>query len=439
MDPDQAYQIVHDELMLDGNARLNLATFVSTWMEPQAARLMAETLRQEHDRQGRVPADGGARAALREHAQPDLWHVARPRGGDRLLHDRLQRGGDAGRPGPQAALAAASAGRRAPDGPAQPGHERRRPGLLGEVLPLLRGRAAAGAVDGGAPPAHRAAAAARPATRTPSAWWPSWASPTTAPTSRWRRSPPRSTSCRRRTGLDVPIHVDGASGGFVAPFLTPDLAWDFRLPRVQSINASGHKYGLVYPGVGWIVWRTPEALPEDLVFRVNYLGGDMPTFALNFSRPGAQIVAQYYNLLRLGREGYRRVQQASMDTARRMADHDRGLGPFETCPAAPSPSSPSASATAVCRTRLRPVARAARPGLAGARLHPAARRERRGRAAHRGPQRLQRRPGRAVHGRPGAGDGGARDPAASPAAAPGGVPPLTPEAASPVARSAAAA
>src|SRR6201999_130861 len=116
-------------------------------------------------------------------------------------------------------------------------------------------------------------------------------------------------------GIDVPIHVDGASGGFVAPFLQPDLEWDFRVPRVASINTSGHKYGLVYPGVGWVVWRDADALPEDLIFRVNYLGGEMPTFALNFSRPGAQVVAQYYNFMRLGFEGYRRVQQYARDVA----------------------------------------------------------------------------------------------------------------------------
>ncbi len=99
--------------------------------------------------------------------------------------------------------------------------------------------------------------------------------------------------------LDIPIHVDGASGGMIAPFLDPDLKWDFRLPRVASINTSGHKFGLVLPGVGWALWRDRDALPDDLVFHVNYLGGDMPTFALNFSRPGAQVVAQYYNFLRL--------------------------------------------------------------------------------------------------------------------------------------------
>ena len=97
-----------------------------------------------------------------------------------------------------------------------------------------------------------------------------------------------------RHGPRRPLHVDAASGGFVAPFLQPDLEWDFRIPRVQSINASGHKYGLVYPGVGWAIWRNEEALPRDLIFDVNYLGGHMPTFALNFSRPGSEVIAQYY-------------------------------------------------------------------------------------------------------------------------------------------------
>jgi glutamate decarboxylase len=130
-------------------------------------------------------------------------------------------------------------------------------------------------------------------------------------------------------GPDVPMHVDAASGGFVAPFIQPEIEWDFRLPRVQSINASGHKYGLVYPGIGWALWRDAEALPEDLVFRVNYLGGDMPTFALNFSRPGSQVVAQYYNFLRLGREGYRAVQQSCQDVARHLSAGIADLGPFE--------------------------------------------------------------------------------------------------------------
>ena len=134
---------------------------------------------------------------------------------------------------------------------------------------------------------------------------------------------------QERTGLDIPVHVDGASGAFVAPFVDPDLVWDFRLPRVASINASGHKYGLVFPGVGWIVWRDAAALPEDLIFWVNYLGDNMPTFALNFSRPGAQIVAQYYNFLRLGFAGYRNVQSYAREVATGLSAKIAELGPFE--------------------------------------------------------------------------------------------------------------
>ncbi|MEU6890442.1 glutamate decarboxylase [Streptomyces sp. NPDC046557] len=129
-------------------------------------------------------------------------------------------------------------------------------------------------------------------------------------------------------GWDVPIHVDAASGGFVAPFLHPDVVWDFTLPRVASVNASGHKYGLAPLGVGWIVWRTADLLPDELVFDVDYLGGDMPTFALNFSRPGGEVIAQYYLFLRLGRGGYRRVHQACADTARYLAREIEALGPF---------------------------------------------------------------------------------------------------------------
>lgn len=134
---------------------------------------------------------------------------------------------------------------------------------------------------------------------------------------------------QERTGVDVPVHVDGASGAFIAPFLDPELLWDFRLPRVASINTSGHKYGLVYPGVGWVIWRDASALPPDLIFWVNYLGDNMPTFALNFSRPGAQIVAQYYNFLRLGFDGYRKVQSYAREVATRLSSQIAQLGPFE--------------------------------------------------------------------------------------------------------------
>ncbi len=129
-------------------------------------------------------------------------------------------------------------------------------------------------------------------------------------------------------GPDVLVHVDGASGGFVAPFVQPELVWDFQLPRVQSINASGHKYGLVYPGVGWAIWREKEALPRDLVFDVNYLGGSMPTFALNFSRPGSEVIAQYFMFVSLGAAGYRAVQQGSSAVAQHIAREVANIGPY---------------------------------------------------------------------------------------------------------------
>ncbi|MEJ5083314.1 glutamate decarboxylase [Ochrobactrum sp. MYb379] len=134
---------------------------------------------------------------------------------------------------------------------------------------------------------------------------------------------------QKETGLDIPIHVDGASGGFLAPFCAPDIEWDFRLPRVKSINTSGHKFGLAPLGAGWVVWREASDLPEELIFNVNYLGGNMPTFALNFSRPGGQIIAQYYNFLRLGHEGYAKIHNACYETAQYLSDEIAKLGPFE--------------------------------------------------------------------------------------------------------------
>jgi glutamate decarboxylase len=131
------------------------------------------------------------------------------------------------------------------------------------------------------------------------------------------------------TGLHVPIHVDGASGAFLAPFVQPDLLWDFRLPRVKSINASGHKFGLAPLGVGWALWREKHDLPEELIFEVNYLGGNMPTFALNFSRPGGEIICQYYNFLRLGKEGYREIQTECYALGRYLAEKIAEFGPFK--------------------------------------------------------------------------------------------------------------
>lgn len=129
--------------------------------------------------------------------------------------------------------------------------------------------------------------------------------------------------------VPVRIHVDAASGGMVAPFIEPDLKWDFRLPNVWSISTSGHKYGLVYPGIGWVLWRSKEALPEDLIFWVSYLGGEEATMAINFSRSASQIVAQYYVFMRNGMEGYHEIHQRTMDVAHYLVGEIKNMGLFE--------------------------------------------------------------------------------------------------------------
>ncbi|KAK3041884.1 hypothetical protein RJ639_002166 [Escallonia herrerae] len=137
------------------------------------------------------------------------------------------------------------------------------------------------------------------------------------------------TKKNKETGWETPIHVDAASGGFIAPFLYPDLEWDFRLPLVKSINVSGHKYGLVYAGVGWVVWRSKDDLPEELIFHINYLGSDQPTFTLNFSRGASQIIAQYYQFIRLGFEGYKNIMENCKENARVLKQGIEKMGRFE--------------------------------------------------------------------------------------------------------------
>jgi glutamate decarboxylase len=327
MHPDTACQFVLDELMLDGNARLNLATFVTTWMEPQARLLMTATFDKNM-----IDKDEYPRTADLE--QRCVSMLSRLWGSP----DHEEATGTSTTGSSEAAMLAGMALKwRWRDRRRAAGEPSDRPNMVmganvqvcwdkfcryWEVEPRLV------PMEG-----ERYHLTAEPAV---AACDENTIGVVAVLGSTFDGSyEPVADICaaldrlQADTGLDVPVHVDGASGGFVAPFIDPDLVWDFRLPRVQSINASGHKYGLVYPGVGWVIWRDPEALPEDLVFKVNYLGGDMPTFALNFSRPGNQVAAQYYNFVRLGFEGYRQVQQASRDVARYTADAIAGLGPFQ--------------------------------------------------------------------------------------------------------------
>ena len=134
---------------------------------------------------------------------------------------------------------------------------------------------------------------------------------------------------KKNDGLDVPLHVDGASGAFIAPFLNPELKWDFELEQVNSINISGHKYGLVYPGIGWALWREASDVPSSLITETNVLGFVEKSFSINFSRGGAMILAQYYNLIRLGREGYTQIQNAMRENARYLAEGVKDIGKFD--------------------------------------------------------------------------------------------------------------
>ena len=148
----------------------------------------------------------------------------------------------------------------------------------------------------------------------------------------------------KETGIYVDIHVDAASGGFLAPFCAPEIEFDFRLPRVKSISTSGHKYGLAPLGCGWVVWRDKKELPEGLIFSVNYLGGSTPTFAINFSRPAGQIICQYYDFIRLGKQGYTNIQSQAYAVANYIYEEISKLGPYEFI----ATGNPKADIPAVC-------------------------------------------------------------------------------------------
>ncbi|ALG07339.1 glutamate decarboxylase [Kibdelosporangium phytohabitans] len=321
LDPDLAYQVVHDELMLDGNARLNLATFVTTWMEPTAEKLMAECFDKNMIDKDEYPRTAELEARC-VRMLAGLWHAP----------SVTDAPGCSTTGSSEACMLAGLALKRRWRNRGGPG----RPNIVMGVNVQVCWEKFANYwdVDARLVPmdgdrfhlsAEEAVKLCDENTIGVVAVLGSTFDGSYEPVEEICRA---LDEVQAGTGLDIPVHVDGASGAMIAPFCDPDLRWDFRLPRVASINTSGHKYGLVYPGVGWVVWRDTQALPEDLVFRVNYLGGTMPTFALNFSRPGSQVVTQYYNFLRLGFDGYRRVQQACRDVATSLAARIAELGPL---------------------------------------------------------------------------------------------------------------
>jgi glutamate decarboxylase len=322
-----AYDYITSELLLDGAARLNLATFVTTWMPPIAARLMADTADKTMIDKDEYPQTAEIEArCVRILAK--LWNS--PEGADATgcsttgSSEAAMLGGMALKWRWRARMTAAGKPTDKPNlvmgantqvcwekfcrywevEPRQVPMEGDRYHMNAPEAVKLCDENTIGVVailgstfDGSYEPVAEIAAAL--------------------------------DGLQEEKGIDIPIHVDGASGGFVAPFIQPSLEWDFRIPRVQSINASGHKYGLVYPGVGWAIWRDPAALPRELVFDVNYLGGHMPTFALNFSRPGSEVIAQYFMFTSLGHEGYRKVIQCCQDVAMHLSSEIGKMGPYE--------------------------------------------------------------------------------------------------------------
>ena len=324
--PREAYEMVHDELMLDGNARMNLATFCTTWEEPEVRALMGESLSKNMIDKDEYPQT--AEIEMRcVHLLADLWHS--PEGAGTMgcsttgSSEAAMLGGLAMKHRWKAKMKQQGRKCGTPNlvtGPVQICWHKfcRYWGIELREIPMSGERYISTPEEVIKRCDENTIGVVA----------------TLGTTFTLQYEPVKAIAAaldklEEEQHLDIPLHVDGASGGFLAPFLEPELEWDFRIPRVRSINASGHKFGLSPLGVGWVLWRTAADLPDELIFKVNYLGGDMPTFALNFSRPAGQIIAQYYNFLRYGFEGYRKIQSSCREAAHFFADRLRQKGIFE--------------------------------------------------------------------------------------------------------------
>ncbi len=325
-EPTAVYQLVHDQLLLDGNARQNLATFCQTWVEPEVRKLMDECLDKNLIDRDEYPQTAEIESRC-VHMLADLWNSP----------DAANAQGCSATGSSEAAMLGGLAMKWR-------WRKKRQRDAKSTTKPNL--------VCG---PVHTC--------------WPRFARyfdvelrqvpcegsrlllspdavlkrcdentigvvPTLGVTYTLQYEPVQAIALalddfEEAHGIDIPIHIDAASGGFLAPFLQPSLLWDFRLPRVRSINASGHKFGLSPLGCGWIVWRSRSDLPQELIFDVKYLGGNMRLFALNFSRPGGQVVAQYYNFVRLGKEGYAKIAHSCAAVGAWFADELKKLELFE--------------------------------------------------------------------------------------------------------------
>jgi glutamate decarboxylase len=321
-----AFQVVSDELLLDGNARQNLATFCQTWQEPEALTLMDMSVDKNM-----IDKDEYPRTAEIErrcvHMMADLWHA--PQAANTVGASAIG-SSEACMLAGMAAKWRWRARRRAAGQPTD------NPNMVcGPVQVVWHKFARYWDIEiREVPMSHGSYVMDAASMRERVDENTIMVVPTFGVTYTGAYEPVAELSnaldqLQADTGLDIDIHVDAASGGFLAPFCAPEVVFDFRLPRVKSISASGHKFGLAPLGVGWVIWRDSSELPEDLVFHVNYLGGDMPVFQINFSRPAGQVVASYYNFLRLGYEGYRRIHQASYEIGQYIAAEIVKIGPFE--------------------------------------------------------------------------------------------------------------
>jgi len=321
-----AYQVVHDELMMDGNSRQNLATFCQTWVDDGIHKLMDECIDKNMIDKDEYPQTAEIEARCVQ-MLADLWNSPDP---VNTMGTSTTGSSDAAMLGGMAAkwrwrekMKAAGKPTDKPNmvcGPVQIcwhkfakywDVELREIPLEGDRL-IMNAQEVLKRVDENT----------------------ICVVPTMGVTFTCNYEPVKEVNdaldkLQKEKGLDIPMHVDAASGGFLAPFCAPEIEWDFRLPRVKSINASGHKFGLAPLGTGWCIFREKKDLPEDLIFWVNYLGGNMATFALSFSRPGGQIIAQYYNFLRLGKAGYRNIHMACYETAQYISTELDKMGPFK--------------------------------------------------------------------------------------------------------------
>ncbi|MEI6340128.1 MAG: glutamate decarboxylase [Verrucomicrobiota bacterium] len=324
--PDVVYQGIRDELLLDGNSRQNLATFCQTWTEPEIHKLLDDCIDKNIVDKYEYPQTAEIERRC-VNLLSDLWKAP----------DSAATIGCSTTGSSEAAMLGGMAMKwRWRDKRRAAGKSTEKPNLItGPVQVCWHKFARYWDIELREIPMDKNRLLMTPEEVIKRCDENTiGVVPTLGVTFNGRYEPVKAVSdaldqFQRETGYDIPIHVDAASGGFVAPFCTPDLEWDFTLPRVKSINASGHKFGLTPLGCGWVIWRQREDLPKELIFDVNYLGGNMPSLALNFSRPGGQVVAQYYNFVRLGREGYRKIHSSCYRTAGYLAAEIAPLGPFD--------------------------------------------------------------------------------------------------------------